>query len=131
MSYASRIGRFVFGLWFLSSGINHWFEFRAVNMGVNPLSTELSQALMDSGLYTVVKLVQIVTGLMLILNLFAPLALVLAMPISIVVFYWNVVLEPVPYNHIVGTFTLGLNALMMLVYIEIYRPLLIARPPRE
>jgi hypothetical protein len=54
-----------------------------------------------------------------------PLALVAALPVSVVVAYFNLVLEHNGVvNYVAGTLVLGINLLLMLGYRESYRPLL-------
>ena len=122
-------GRLVFGLWFALNGLNHWCAFVPQPMGVQHVSTELIVALLDSGLFSLVKGIEVIVGVLILTNRFTPLALIAALPISIVIAYWNIILEHAPGNHIAGALTLGINALLMLAYIEYYLPMLRFRSP--
>ena len=59
-----------------------------------------------------------------------PLALVAALPVSVNVAYFNLVLEHNGViNYVAGTLVLGINLLLMLGYVDSYRSLLRLRQP--
>jgi uncharacterized membrane protein YphA (DoxX/SURF4 family) len=112
------------------AGLNHWFHFTPQPFGQNPVSIELTTALIESGLFDVVKAMETITGALVLMGLFVPLALVAALPISVVVAYFNLVLEHNGVvNYVAGTLVLGINLLLMLAYVNSYRPLLKWKQP--
>ncbi|HEY7671161.1 MAG TPA: hypothetical protein VIC71_03005 [Gammaproteobacteria bacterium] len=125
MKYLVIAGRMIFGGWMVYAGLNHWFHFTPQPYGQNPLSIELTTALIESGLFDLVKAMEAITGTLVLIGLYVPLALVAALPISVVVAYFNLVLEHNGVvNYVAGTLVLGLNLLLMLAYVKSYQPLL-------
>ncbi len=124
MKYLVLIGRLIFGGWFVVNGLNHWFNFFPQPMGQSHLGLELVTALIDSHLFDVVKAIEAVAGVLILINRFTPLALNACLPISVVIFYWNVILEGNQAGLIAGSVTLGLNALLMLAYLPAYTSVL-------
>ena len=115
----------IFGGWFVYAGLNHWFHFTPQPYGQNPLSIDLTTALIESGLFDLVKAVEAITGLLVLIGAFVPLALVAALPVSVVVAYFNLVLEHNGIvNYLAGGLVLGINALLMLGYLDSYKAML-------
>jgi uncharacterized membrane protein YphA (DoxX/SURF4 family) len=129
MKYLVIAGRMIFGGWMVYAGLNHWFHFTPQPFGQNPISIEFTTVLIESGLFDLVKATETITGALILIGLFVPLALVAALPVSVVVAYFNLVLEHNGVvNYVAGTLVLGLNLLLMLAYVNSYRPLLRGRP---
>jgi uncharacterized membrane protein YphA (DoxX/SURF4 family) len=125
MKYLVIAGRMIFGGWMVYAGLNHWFHFTPQPFGQNPVSIELTTVLIESGLFDLVKAMETITGVLVLMGVFVPLALVAALPISVVVAYFNLVLEHNGVvNYVAGTLVLGINLLLMLAYVDSYRPLL-------
>lgn len=125
MKYSMIAGRMIFGGWFVYAGLNHWFHFTPQPYGQNPVSIEFTTALIESGLFDLVKAVEAITGLLVLIGVFTPLALLVALPVSVVVAYFNLVMEHNGVvNYVAGTLVLGINLLLMLGYLDRYRPLL-------
>jgi len=130
MKYLVIAGRMIFGGWMVYAGLNHWFHFTPQPFGQNPISIEFTTALIESGLFDVVKAMETITGLLVVTGSYVPLALVAALPVSVVVAYFNLVLEHNGVvNYVAGTLVLGINLLLMLAYLDSYRPLLRWRQP--
>ena len=128
MKWIVLIGRLIFGGWFLYAGLNHWIPITPQPMGETLLGRQVVDALMASHLFDVVKAIELVVGALVLANRFTALALNVCMPISVVVFYWNVFIEKSPIGAGMGTATLALNALLMLAYFDHYRSVLAWRP---
>lgn len=128
MKWIVLIGRLMFGGWFLYAGLNHWVTITPQPMGETLLGKQLVSALMDSHLFDVVKAVELAVGVLVLTNRFTALALNVCMPISVVIFYWNVILETSPFGAGMGVATLTLNGLLMLAYFDHYRSVLAWRP---
>jgi hypothetical protein len=125
MKYLVIAGRMIFGGWMVYAGLNHWFHFTPQPFGQNPLSIELTTALIESGVFDLVKATEFITGVLVVTGAYVPLALVAALPVSVNVAYFNLVLEHNGVvNYVAGTLVLGLNLLLMLAYVDSYRPLL-------
>jgi uncharacterized membrane protein YphA (DoxX/SURF4 family) len=118
-------GRVVFGAFLVLSGANRLFgPVFPVPVGHTPLSIELMTALVDSRLIDVVAGLQLVTGALILAGRFVPLALCVAMPLSVCAAFWAVVLDRTPGGVAVALVSLALNAGLMLAWIDAYTPML-------
>jgi hypothetical protein len=91
-------------------------------LGTQPLSQELFLALFDSHLFDLVKLVELVVGVTVLVGYYVPLSLVVCMPVSFCVWYWDTPLEGWGSGaSIFGTAVLLSNVLLCLAYIPSYR----------
>ena len=125
VNYLIIAGRMILGGWFVYAGLNHWFHFTPQPYGQNPASIALTTALIESGLFDLVKAVEAITGLLVLVGVFVPLALLAALPVSVVVAYFNLIMEHNGVvNYVAGTLVLGINLLLMLAYLDRYRPVL-------
>jgi hypothetical protein len=97
-------------------------------MGSQPLSHELIVALIDSHLFDLVKAVELLAGISVLTGFYTPLALLLCMPVSFSVFYWDAPLEGWGSRaaHF-GYSVLFCNVLLCLFYIRSYRAMLVMR----
>ena len=130
MKYLVLAGRIIFGGWFIYAGLNHWFAFTPQPYGQHAVSIQLTTALIQSGLFDWVKAVETITGLLILIGVFTPLALVVVAPVSVVIGYFNLVLEHNgAVNYVAGVLVLGINAFLLLAYLDSYRPLLRWRQP--
>lgn len=93
MKYAVWFVRIIFAAWMIPAGLNHFYPIFPQPMGNQPLSTEMIAALIDSGLFTLVKATELIAGLMLLTGFYPRLALVLCAPVSFCVWYYDVPLE--------------------------------------
>jgi hypothetical protein len=128
MKYAIWFVRLVFATWMIPSGLNHFVPLFRQPMGSQPLSHELIVALIDSGLFGIVKLVELIAGISVLTGFYAPLALILCMPVSFCVFYWDAPLEGWGSRAaIFGYAVLLCNALLCLAYSRSYRSMFALR----
>jgi uncharacterized membrane protein YphA (DoxX/SURF4 family) len=118
------VGRIVFGAWMLVAGINYFFvPVYPMPAGSEPLSIQLMTALMNSRLLDVVVAIQMVTGALILVGVFVPLALCVVMPLSVCAAFWGV-LDHQPLTLLLGLAALALNGLLMLAYIDDYKGVL-------
>jgi uncharacterized membrane protein YphA (DoxX/SURF4 family) len=128
MKYAVWFFRLVFAAWMVPSGLNHFIRLFPQPMGSQPLSHELIVALLDSGLFDLVKAVELAAGLCLLTGFYAPLALVVSMPVSFCVFFWDAPLEGWGSRAaIFGYSVFGTNLLLCLAYVKSYRSMFAIR----
>lgn len=129
MQYAVWFVRLVFAAWMIPAGLNHFYPLFPQPLGNMPASQEMMRALLDSGLFTLVKAVELFAGLCLLAGFRVPLALVLVMPVSFNVFYWDTALQGWTSGSAkYGWAVLGCNALLCLAYWESYRSMFPLRP---
>ena len=93
MKYAVWFVRLVFAAWMIPAGLNHFIPLFPQPMGSQPLSHELIVALLDSHLFDLVKAVELIAGICVLTGFYMPLALIVCMPVSFCVFYWDTPLE--------------------------------------
>ena len=122
MKYALWFVRLVFAAWMIPAGINHFVTLFPQPMGSKPLSHELIVALLDSHLFDIVKAVEFLAGVSALLGLFTPLGLIVCMPVSFCVFFWDTPLEGWGSRaSIFGEAVLLSNVLLCLAYLRNYR----------
>ncbi|HEV2702401.1 MAG TPA: DUF805 domain-containing protein [Steroidobacteraceae bacterium] len=115
------VGRIVFGAWMLISGANYlFFSLWPLPTSHEPLAVELLGAFVHSGLLGVAMLIQLVTGALILLGVFAPAALCVVLPTSTCALYWAL-LEHQPFPLLLALVAFVLNALLMLAYFDHYK----------
>lgn len=128
MKYAVWFVRLIFAAWMIPAGLNHFLPLFPQPMGTQPLSMELIVALLDSHLFDLVKAVELIAGVGLLFGFYTPLALLICMPISFGVFYWDAPLEGWGSGAaIFGYAVLLCNTLLLLAYYRSYRPMFTLR----
>jgi uncharacterized membrane protein YphA (DoxX/SURF4 family)/uncharacterized membrane protein YhaH (DUF805 family) len=128
MKYAVWFVRLVFAAWMIPAGLNHFLPLFPQPMGSAPLSMELIVALLNSHLFDLVKAVELIAGVGVLFGFYTPLALLICMPISFGVFYWDAPLEGWgSIASIYGYSTLICNVLLLLAYSRYYRPMFTLR----
>jgi uncharacterized membrane protein YphA (DoxX/SURF4 family) len=128
MKYAVWFVRLLFASWMIPAGVNHFFPIFPQPMGSQPLSQELISALIDSGLFDIVKAVELIAGICVLIGLYAPLALLVCMPVSFCVFYWDAPLEGWGSRAaLFGYAVLLCNVLLCLAYSRSYRSMFALR----
>jgi uncharacterized membrane protein YphA (DoxX/SURF4 family) len=128
MKYVVWFVRLIFAAWMIPAGLNHFITLFPQPLGTQPLSQELFYALFDSHLFDVVKAVELVAGIGVLFGLYVPLSLVVCMPVSFCVWYWDTPLEGWGSGaSIFGTAVLVCNVLLCLAYIGSYRSMFAVR----
>jgi uncharacterized membrane protein YphA (DoxX/SURF4 family) len=128
MKYAVWFVRLVFAAWMMPAGLNHFVRLFPQPMGSQPLSHELIVALLDSHLFDLVKAVELLAGICVLTGFYAPLALIVCMPVSFCVFYWDTPLEGwTSRASIFGESVLFCNLFLCVAYIRSYREMFAMR----
>jgi hypothetical protein len=128
MKYALWFVRLVFAAWMVPAGLNHFYPLFPQPMGNQPLSTELITALLDSHQFDLTKAVELLAGLAVLTGIYAPLMLVVCMPVSFCVWYWDVPLQGWgSTSAIFGWAVLVSNVVLCLSYLDTYRSMLAPR----
>jgi uncharacterized membrane protein YphA (DoxX/SURF4 family) len=122
MQYAVWFVRLVFAAWMIPAGLNHFYQLYPQPIGNQPLSIEVFTALLDSGLFTLVKAVELLAGLALLFGVRVPLTLLVVLPVSFTVWYWDTELQGWwTGSAIYGWAVLGCNVVLCLAYWDSYR----------
>jgi uncharacterized membrane protein YphA (DoxX/SURF4 family) len=128
MKYALWFVRLLFAAWMIPAGLNHFIPLFPQPMGSKPLSHELIVALLDSHLFDLVKAVELLAGLSVLTGIYTPLALIMCMPVSFCVFYWDTPLEGwTSRAAIFGCSVLLCNVLLCCSYARTYRAMFALR----
>lgn len=104
--------RILFGAWFLFSGLWHFFWPWLQPMGNEPAAIAFTKALLASGLFDWVKAIEVVTGVLILLNRAMPLTILAIVPLNIVIVYWNFVLDEGVIEWSFGALTILFNAIL-------------------
>lgn len=110
------VSRFVFGAWWLYSGLNPWMHFFEQPYGNTDIAIEFTRALENSGLLHIVKVMEVAQGAMILAGVMMPMAIATALPLSIIIAYWNFILTPGTVEIVFGVLTLGFNIILMFAY---------------
>lgn len=128
MRYGVWFVRLLFAAWMIPAGLNHFYPLFPQPMGSQPLSQELIVALLDSHLFDLVKLVELVAGIGVLFGIYTPLVLLICMPVSFGVFYWDAPLEGWGSTAaLYGYAVLLANVLLCLAFYRSYRPMFTLR----
>jgi uncharacterized membrane protein YphA (DoxX/SURF4 family) len=121
--YIILIVQYFFGTHALVSGLNWFLLFFPNRIPTDPLGHAFVSAMIDTGLFDVIKVVEILVGLALLTGRFVPLALIMELPISITIFGLAMI-GPTDRSIISGPREVLLNVFLLVVYAEYYLPLL-------
>lgn len=128
MKYAVWFLRLLFAAWMIPAGLNHFIALFPQPMGNQPLSQALIIALLDSHLFDLVKAVELIAGLGVLFGFHTALALLICLPVSFNVFYWDAPLEGWGSRAaLFGYSTLLCNALLCLAWFPSYRSMFTLR----
>lgn len=118
--------RTVFGVWNLFFGIVFFFNWPIEQpMGHGDLTPYLNQTLIDTGLFPIVKVIEIVVGLLLISNRAVPLALCVYFPITVVIFVVNMFLEDFAAGPFIAVIYAAVHLFLFWVYRSYYASMLV------
>jgi len=107
-----HVVRLLFGAWFLFSGLWHFFWPWLQPIGNEPAAIAFTKALLASGLFDWVKAIEVVTGVLILLNRAMPLTIMAIVPLNIVIVYWNFVLDEGVVEWTFGALTILFNAIL-------------------
>lgn len=125
---AERYSRYIWGGWYVISGLFHFVTGPLI--GTSPLAVQLIMALLHTRLYEVVKATEAIGGAAVLTRRWPALLLLINLPITLVVAYWDVGLQD-PFGLIgiaVSVLTLGTTFVLMRAYRPYYGPLVAWRP---
>ena len=94
MKIASTIARYLLGLLFTVFGLNGFLHFIHQPPPASPLAQQYMTVMVVSHYFVLVFLVQLVAGILLLVNRFVPLALVLLAPVLVNVLLYHSLMDP-------------------------------------
>jgi len=116
--------QFFFGGWFVAHGLNQWLEFFPRPKGSSPIARELIMALNASGLFSLVKIMEVIGGVLFLANRFVPLAVILSFPVALSIAHLNLISNPDITSKIVGVVIMGLLGLIAIGHLDKFLPML-------
>jgi putative oxidoreductase len=119
--------RIFLGLFLLANGLNFWFHILPITPPASEAATRLMDGLVFSGLFEVVKFIEVGTGLMLLANRFVPLALAMMLPLTVVIAFVDLVLIASTQSVTFGLLLAVPQAILMLSYLRAYLPVMTMR----
>lgn len=129
MSFLLASLRIFLGLFLLVNGLNFWFHWLHITPPDSEAATRLMDGLVFSGLFGVVKYVEVASGLLLLANRFVPLALMLMLPLTVVIAYVDFILIGSVEASTFAVLLLVPQAILMLANLKSYLPMLAMRGP--
>lgn len=130
-SVAVHILRVLFGVWNLFFGLVFFFHAAGSMfvipqpMGHGELTPYLNQTLIDTGLFHIVKAIEIVVGVLLVANRAVPLSLCLYFPITVVIFVVNMFLEDFGLvGPVIAIIYVAVHLFLFWAYRSYYQPML-------
>ncbi|HTI94387.1 MAG TPA: DoxX family membrane protein [Puia sp.] len=128
MKITVLVSRLLLGFLYLVFGLDYFFKFIPYQPPLHPGAAGIFKAgLVAAGyFYPLQKVIQIVGGLSLLTNWYAPFSAVVLFPISVNVFLFHTIL--VPSGWLMGVLLLVPNLLLGWGYRDCYRGMFTARP---
>ena len=125
--YLYHTSRVVFGGWWLFSGLMHFFMPEIQPLGDEPASIAFTRALMASGLFDWIKVIEIVLGVTMLANRAMPLTVIALVPLNAVIVYWNFVLDEGAVEWAFGALSIAFNAILAWPWRHYFFPLIVWR----
>ena len=124
--YLILAARYYFGAHTLISGINHYLLFFPDPLPLKPeLTGRFMTVLVDSGMYDLCKAIEIVVGLALLTGAFVPLALIVEVPVTMIIFYMSIWMTGSPRTIFTGWREAILNFGLLAAYFGYFKPILL------
>jgi hypothetical protein len=117
--------RIIFGGWWLFSGLMHFFWPHLQPLGNEQAAIDFTLALMASGLFDWIKVLEIVIGITMLLNRAMPLTILALIPVNIVIVYWNFALEEGLVEWTFGALSILFNAILIWPWRRYFWPLFV------
>ena len=118
--HASRL---VFGAWWLFSGLMHFLWPQLQPLGDEPGAIAFTLALISSGLFTWVKMIEVLLGLTMLANRAMPLTIIALVPLNVVIVYWNLVLDKGAVEWTFGVLSIVFNLVLAWPWRHYFRTL--------
>ena len=127
MKTVITISRIILGFIYLVFGLDYFFHFIPYEPNHTGKVAAFKAALMSIGyFYPMIKSIQIVGGLSLLINRYAPFFAVVLFPISVNVFLYHTIL--VPSGWLMGVLLIVPNLLLGYAYRNHYRGMFVRKP---
>ena len=125
MKWVYHTSRLVFGGWWLFSGLAHFLLPGWQPLGDEPASIAFTQALIASGLFTWVKVIEVILGLTMLANRAMPLTVIALVPLNVVIVHWNFALDEGAVEWTFGALSISFNAILAWPWRRYFWPLIV------
>jgi hypothetical protein len=115
----------IFGGWWLFSGLMHFFWPHLQPLGNEQAAIDFTLALMASGLFDWIKVLEVVLGVTILLNRAMPLTIVALVPVNLVIVYWNFVLDEGLVEWTFGALSIAFNVILAWPWRRYFWPLFV------
>ena len=122
-----HVSRLIFGGWWLFSGLMHFLWPELQPLGDEQAAIDFTLALMASGLFDWIKVLEVVLGVTILANRAMPLTIVALVPINAVVVYWNFVLDEGLVEWTFGAMSVLFNVILAWPWRRYFWPLFVWR----
>jgi len=112
MKYLYHASRIIFGAWWLYSGVMHFVDHDWQPLGQEQAAIDFTLALIASGLFEWIKIIEIVLGITMLMNRWMPATIVALVPINVVIVYWNFVLDEGTVEYVFGALSIVFNVIL-------------------
>jgi putative oxidoreductase len=127
MKYVTIVSRVLLGFLYLLFGLDYFLHFIPYQPQHTGSAAALKEGLIGTGyIYPMMKTIQVIGGLGLMVNRYAPFFAVVLFPISLNVFLFHTIL--VPSGWLMGVLLLAPNLLLGYAYRRNYAGLLLKKP---
>lgn len=123
--YIYHASRIIFGGWWLYSGLMHFIDRDWQPLGQHQAAIDFTLALIVSGLFEWIKVIEVILGIAILLNRAMPLTIIALVPINIVICYWNFVLDPGVVEYVFGALSILFNAILAWPWRRYFWPLVL------
>ena len=120
-----HVSRVLFGGWWLFSGLMHFLWPEIQPLGSGPAAIEFTLALMASGLFDWIKVLEVIIGILIVVNRAMPLTLLALMPLNVVIVYWNFVLDSGMTEWTFGALSIVFNIILAWPWRHYFWPLFV------
>jgi hypothetical protein len=112
------------GAFNLVSGLNYFLHFWPQPIPADPIGATYMQVTLHMGMFQAAKVLEVVGGASLLLNICTPFGLVLLFPVTATVFLMNVFFSPLAHVQVSGARNFAFHVLLFAAYGRYYLPLL-------
>ncbi|MFN9066375.1 MAG: DoxX family membrane protein [Bdellovibrionales bacterium] len=125
MKYFKLGSRTVLGLIYFVFGLNFFFQFLPVPPSSEEMQKLTGAIYMSGYLFQFIKITEIFGGLMLMTNLFTPLALIILAPITLNILAMHAFLDP--SGLVIGSLLTILHVALGVLYFKHYKAMLVMK----
>ncbi len=116
--------RVYLGAFNLASGINYFTLVWPQPIPADPVGAAYMNVTLHLGMFQLAKVVELVSGVCLVSNIFVPLALVLLFPITVNIFIMNTFFSPLAHVAVSGARNFAFHTFLFIGYGSHFVPLL-------